>query len=219
MIMENNLILELIGYFGTMVIAASLLSSSILRLRSLGLAGSIIFIVYGILIKAYPVALVNLLIAGTQLFYMQKFINKKELLKVLNIRPTNLYLKEFIDFYKKDLFHYFPNFRFAPEKYNECAFILRDMHVAGLFIASKFDDESLLIEMDFVIPEYRDFRLGKFLYVQHLHYFRENNYTRIISHCYNRNHENYLIRMGFEMEMIKGKRMFVIYTGLNNKIQ
>lgn len=212
--MNSQLILEWIGYTGSVLIAVAMLNNSILKLRWYSFAGNILFIIYGYYIQAYPVAIVNLIIAITNIFFIKKLILKKEYLKILNINPENLYLKEFISFHRKELFSFFPNFKFSPDSYNECAFILRDMHVAGLFLARKLDKESLLIELDFVIPEYRDFRLGKFLFIQHLDYFRDHNYKRIISPCYNRKHEVYLNKVGFKMEMIEGKRMFVKYTGL-----
>jgi len=207
--MEYQAIYEWIGYVGSLLIAFAMVNNSILRLRWYSLAGNLFFITYGVLISAYPVALVNLFIAAANIYFIQKLSLKTEYLKFLNIRPENLYLKEFIDFHSKELFHFFPNFKYSPKKYVECTFILRDMNVAGLFLASKADEKTLLVELDFVTPAYRDFRIGKFIFNQHLDYFIKQGYTKIITPCYNRNHEKYLQKMGFVLEMINDKRMFV----------
>ncbi len=185
--------------------------NSILRLRWYSLAGNVFFIAYGILISAYPVALVNTFIAGVNIYFILKQSLKHKYLKFLNIKPTNLYLKEFIDFHSKELFHFFPNFKYSPEKYVECTFILRDMNVAGLFLASKLDKSTLLVELDFVTPAYRDFSIGRFIFKNHLDYFIDHGFTKIISPCYNRMHEKYLLRMGFVIEDLDGKRMFIKY--------
>jgi len=214
--MDYQLIYEWIGYVGSLLIAFAMTNNSILRLRWYSLVGNIFFVTYGILISAYPVALVNFFIAGANIYFIQKLSLKSDYLKFLNIKPSNLYLKEFLNFHGKELFSFFPNFKYFPEKYVECAFILRDMNVAGLFLASKQDETTLLVELDFVAPAYRDFRIGKFIFNQHLDYFVDHGYTRIISPCYNRNHEKYLEKVGFVIEMIDGKRMFVKYLVLTN---
>ncbi len=51
--MEHRLILELLGYAASALIAVSMMMSSILRLRLLNLAGAIGFAIYGLCIGAY----------------------------------------------------------------------------------------------------------------------------------------------------------------------
>jgi len=50
------------------------------------------------------------------------------------------------------------------------------------------------------------------LAIEVLKIFKEHGYKRILSHSYNRNHEKYLVKMGFQQEMIDEKRMFVKYV-------
>jgi|ERR1051325_4597590 hypothetical protein len=52
-------IYELIGYVASVLVAISLTMTSILRLRIINLTGSACFTLYGLLIGAYPVAIVN----------------------------------------------------------------------------------------------------------------------------------------------------------------
>ena len=59
--MNSQLVLELVGYVASILVAISLMMSSILKLRLINLVGSAAFVVYGALIGAYPVAVVNLL--------------------------------------------------------------------------------------------------------------------------------------------------------------
>ena len=53
--------IEWIGYAGSALVAVSLMMSAIVRLRLLNLAGALIFALYGALVGAMPVLLVNLL--------------------------------------------------------------------------------------------------------------------------------------------------------------
>lgn len=51
--MSNHLLLELIGYSAYLLIAISLMMSSILRLRIINSLGAVTFVVYGLAIGAY----------------------------------------------------------------------------------------------------------------------------------------------------------------------
>ncbi|NQV06152.1 YgjV family protein, partial [bacterium] len=50
---------EILGYAASALVVLSLAMRSILRLRIIGLVGSVAFMVYGILIGSYPVAITN----------------------------------------------------------------------------------------------------------------------------------------------------------------
>ncbi len=57
--MDNTNWIEWLGYFSSVMVAISLLMTSIVKLRIFNLIGSGCFIVYGLLIKAIPVAAIN----------------------------------------------------------------------------------------------------------------------------------------------------------------
>ena len=56
--MEFNL-LEAVGYIASVLVAVSLTMTSIIKLRIINMIGAIAFVIYGLLISAYPVALVT----------------------------------------------------------------------------------------------------------------------------------------------------------------
>ena len=57
---------EWFGYAASVVVAVSLLMSSLIKLRWINMVGSLMFTGYGLLIGAYPVALLNFTIAGAE---------------------------------------------------------------------------------------------------------------------------------------------------------
>jgi hypothetical protein len=69
---------DFIGYAASVLVAVSLLFSSMLRLRLLNLAGSAVFIVYGLLIEAYPVALTNTFIFGVNVWHIIRLMKNKK---------------------------------------------------------------------------------------------------------------------------------------------
>ena len=57
-------------------------------------------------------------------------------------------------------------------------------------------DRSFRIELDYVGPQFRDFRMGSFLYEQN-DFFRQRGYASLTSVANGGAHDEYLTRMGF----------------------
>ena len=49
----------------------------IVKLRFINLIGSILFAIYGFIIKAYPVAIINVIIAFVNIYYIYDITKKK----------------------------------------------------------------------------------------------------------------------------------------------
>ncbi len=76
--MEANLV-EIIGYSASVFVAVSLMMTNIVKLRWINLTGCILFVVYGIIISAWPVALMNGFCVGINIFSLLKMSRKKKL--------------------------------------------------------------------------------------------------------------------------------------------
>lgn len=193
--MTTQTILEIIGYLASILVAVSLTMSSIVRLRVINLIGAIIFTIYGALIQAFPVALVNFFIILINAFYLYELTNTKEYFKFLEMRSNANYLRYFLDFHHKEIHKYLPKYDFQPQDDQMIFFILRNTVPAGLFIG-KINDGLLKVELDFVIPGYRDLKVGSYLY-QQKEFFNSIGVRKIISSPGSLTHERYLRKMGF----------------------
>lgn len=63
---------EWLGYAASLLVVMSLLMRDIKRLRYINLVGSILFVIYGILIAAYPVAVMNFVATLINLYHLRK---------------------------------------------------------------------------------------------------------------------------------------------------
>ena len=54
--MNDHMMLELVGYFASLLVLISLLMTSVVKLRVINMIGSLIFAVYALLICSYPTA-------------------------------------------------------------------------------------------------------------------------------------------------------------------
>ncbi len=69
--MSHNYI-ELLGYFGSVLVALSLSLKSLKRLRIVNLAGALVFVIYGLLISSFPVVVLNTYLCGANLYRLFK---------------------------------------------------------------------------------------------------------------------------------------------------
>ncbi|KYH34552.1 hypothetical protein CLTEP_14800 [Clostridium tepidiprofundi DSM 19306] len=197
--------LEWLGYLASVVVLISLLMSSIIKLRWINLVGSSLFSLYGFLIGALPVGFMNFGIALINVYYLVKMYNSKEYFEILPVVEKSKYLNHYLDFYKDEIEKYSDKIEFKINASDVCFFILRNMVPAGIFLASHYDANTLNIELDFVIPEYRDFKIGKFVFEDNKKLFKDKGYSNFISFSTKKEHIMYLKKMGF-IESIENRR-------------
>ena len=195
--MDRQFVYELVGYVASVLVAVSLTMSSILRLRLINLVGSLAFTVYGTLIHAYPVAAVNGFIVLINLYYLRKMFGTREYFRLLSVEADSEYLRYFLTFHDREIRRYLPEFLYAPSPQQVTVFILRDLIPAGLFIGKVEAGGVLRVKLDFVIPQYRDFKIGRYLFTEQADYFRGQGVRQIVTAAGNAEHAAYLRRIGF----------------------
>ena len=191
-------ILQWIGYLASIAIALSMTMSSILKFRWINLAGALAFSTYGFLIGAWPVGFLNAFIALVDIYYLNSIYSKKEVFEILEVRADNRYLIRFLQFHEDDIQNFFPGFAYRPEMNTVSFFVLRNMAVAGVFLAHRDQDHCLSVGLDFVLPEYRDFKNGKFIYLRLRDRFVDEGFTKVIADGRSEKYSKYLKKLGFE---------------------
>ncbi|MGZ5553103.1 MAG: hypothetical protein ACXWHF_05640 [Chthoniobacterales bacterium] len=196
--MNTKLALELVGYAGSALIAVSLMMSSILRLRVINMIGGAMFSLYGLLIGAYPVAALNGFIVLINAFHVTRMLRAKEYFQILELRPESDYLRNFLHFYRAEIARILPGFEYRPVEKQVTLFILRDCNPVGLFIAEENPAGTLQVSLDFVVPRYRDLKIGRFLFVERAEFFRERGIREILIAPRTAKFGAYLVKVGFE---------------------
>ncbi len=195
--METEFIYELIGYAASLLVAISLMMSAIVKLRIVNMIGAITFTIYGLLINSMPVAAMNAFIVVVNIYYLVKIYRDEAYFHLLETDRDSRYLSAFLDFYRDQIASAQPGF--SPGKEHSYAlFILSDMVPAGLILGDLTEDGTLEIDLDFVIPSYRDFKIGKFLFENRLDHFKKKGIQRISAAPGSEEHNRYLETVGFE---------------------
>lgn len=191
--MDSSLLYEIIGYTASALIIASLAMRSILKLRLIGLLGSIGFTLYGYLIGSWPIVMTNLIIVIIHLHFLRELLTEDEYFKVLEVEGDSQYVDTFLGYYRDEISAVFPEF--AGGVHALTLMSLRNLVPAGLFAADIVDDTTLELQVDYAIPGYRDFKIGQHLYQDG--YLRRMGYRKVIARAQCDQTARYLLKMGF----------------------
>lgn len=191
---------EALGYLASALVILSLAMRSVVRLRIISLCGSLTFLVYGYLIESPPVMVTNGSIALINMWFLRQefFVSpaNRHDLGVSSIRPDSPFLTDFIEYHADDIGRFQPDFRMPVGDDVMSLLLTRDGLPAGLLVGRRTGD-TLAIDLDYVLREHRDSRIGKWIYGPGADVFRDSGLERLTATALTVDHERYLRRVGF----------------------
>src|SRR5437762_1802814 len=95
----TNVIAQVIGYLSSALLATALLVNNDLKFRWLNTAGNVFFIIYGILLQAFPIILTNSILISINIFYLIRIYTSSEEFDVLEFKPGDKIIDKFLAFY------------------------------------------------------------------------------------------------------------------------
>lgn len=200
---------ELIGYIGSFLVAVSLSMKNIRNLRKINFFGAFAFSVYGLLIEAYPVFILNGYIAVIDIYFLVKMNKSKEDFKLVPVLDKkHLYLNEFIKFYADDIKFFFPKYEELNFLELSCFFVLRNLRPVGLLVIEEREGDEIEIHLDYAIPDYRDLKSGKYVFNSEMKFFRSKGYKQVAARSNVKKHQKYLLNLGF-IQSMDDKESFV----------
>ena len=192
---------EIIGYTGSVLIAASLTMKNIFMLRKINLMGALTFAVYGLLLPAYPVLVLNSFIIIVDIYYLAGMYLKKDAFNLMPVLdPGHPYLNKFLDFYSNDIKKFFPDFALNKIEDANCYFILRNLVPVGIFIYREESQDVADILLDYAIPDYRDLKNAEYLYFAQSKFLKEKGIKILTTESSITKHIKYLQKVGFKAD-------------------
>lgn len=191
--------IEVVGYVASAVVVVSLAMSSVLRLRVIGLVGSILFVVYALAVGAYPVAATNVVIIGLHGYRIWQWWSDQEYFSLLEVQPDSVYLNEYLEFHSGEIHRFQPGFSVPIPADRLVVFVLRDMVPAGVVIGRRVG-ATLEIELDYVAPRFRDMKPARFLFRSPHKLLDGYGIRRAVATAATDTHRRYLREVGFTPE-------------------
>ena len=188
--------IEWFGYAASVVVAISLMMSSIVKLRWLNLTGAAMFSSYGFIIGALPVGFLNLFIVVINVVYLVRMYRAKDDFRIMRWSGGDEFLSHFLEFHRAEIERFFPRLDYRNLDGRSVFFLVRNSAPIGLLFGRNQEGGSFLIELDYVGPQYRDLKMGSFLYEKN-DFFRRQGYSALKAQATGSGHDAYLMRMGF----------------------
>ncbi|MGE0431170.1 MAG: hypothetical protein AB7K09_06285 [Planctomycetota bacterium] len=190
---------EIVGYAACLLVAVSMLMTSLWSLRWVNLVGSATFTVYGVLIVSWPVTLTNAFIALVNVWFLAQLARHREAFSLVPVGGADdPWLAEFLRVHGDDVRRFEPGF--AVSSTMQGVFILRNAVPAGLFVWEQVSEFEARICLDYVAPAWRDFRNAGYLYEQRANFLRQQGIWKLTAAPAVAQQTAYLKRFGFEQQ-------------------
>lgn len=189
---------EIVGYVASALVAASFMMKSLVKLRWVSLIGSSIFVVYGILIGAWPVVITNAVVAVANIVRLRKELGAASAYTAVPMQPDAPFLKDYLGANASDIATSQPDYH-PSAKDTFVRLVNREGLPAGVLLGEPSGKE-LLVKLDYVTPAYRDSKSATWLFGPGRSTFTDEGFTRLIAHAHTSVHRNYLELVGFRAE-------------------
>ncbi|WP_191602954.1 GNAT family N-acetyltransferase [Marinomonas algicola] len=193
--------IDIVGYVASFLIAVSLMMSSIVRLRWISLAGSLTFSIYGTLIGAYPVAVVNAFIVFINVYFLVKIHRSQVIFNVIKSgveSGQSGYIAYFLDCFSEDIQTFYPDFKRRLVSDNREYYLLTEQEkVVGIISGIHHSDKHFEIDLDIVTPTYRDYKLGHYLFDSSNVFSKKFGFSSITANVQTEEYQSYLEKVGF----------------------
>jgi hypothetical protein len=88
--------------------------------------------------------------------------------------------------------------------------VLRDIVVANIFIATLDGKGNAFVKINYTVPKFRDYKVGRFLFDEGKSFLNEKGIRRIIyKEVNNPQHERFLKVIGFSKEIFENQSCYV----------
>jgi hypothetical protein len=198
------------GYLASLCLIIALLVKNDLKFRWFNTLGNVFFIIYALILHAFPVLLTNVILLCINAYYLIQVYQRKENFDMLEFDGSEKMAQKFLHFYQRDIANYFPNFT-PMELSNNLNFVVtRDLVIANMFSATISADGDAVVALNYTLLQYRDYKVGTFIFEKERDYLISKGIKRIVYHSvHHKNHLNFLSVMGFKKEVIDNKGYFV----------
>ena len=188
---------EVIGYAASALVVLSLAMTSVVRLRIISLVGSVVFVVYAVLIESVPIVITNVAIACLNLWFLRNELGGRRDLGAIPVPVDSPYLSDFLRAHRPATRRSPPDC-VVPDAPAAVAPLLlrRDGLPAGALIGRQ-QGSDLHVLLDHVTKPYRDSQISTWLYGKGSVVFRKLGIDRLITAPGTDAHHPYLERMGF----------------------
>ena len=185
--------IQVIGWAGSVLLVVSLLQTRVLRLRALNLVAAVVLVGFNASIAVWPMTAVNVAIAAINTWHVVRLLRTRHDARhyaVLPVGPDEPYLRHLLHLHRHDIERYNPGVLVAappaglegapddtaPQPLgaaaveaaapaDRLAFLVQTGgETVGLVLAHRTSPGTAQVDLDYVLPRFRDFTPGEFVF-------------------------------------------------------
>jgi hypothetical protein len=191
---------SIIGWGGSALVVLSLLQTRILRLRVLNLVGCVILVAFNAVVGVWPMVGMNAVLAVINVVHLWRLLGHRHdeaEYQVLQVHDGDAYLGFILGRHQKDITRFNPGFTPGVSPY---AFLVQHGdRTVGVVLAHDAGTGRAQIDLDYVVPKYRDFTPGEFVY-RRSDVFTQHGFRQVIAPPGMRDSTPYLKNLGFHRD-------------------
>lgn len=200
---------DILGWAGSALLVHSLLQTGVLRFRVLNLAAAVVLVVFNALIAVWPMVAVNAVIAVINIWHLARLMRTRHDDRHYDVVPISAgepYLRHLLHVHRRDISRFNPGVLASdgagsdladPGTGERLAFlVLSGGETVGVVLAHRTAPDAAQVDLDYVLPRYRDFTPGEFVY-RPGGPFGRSGVRRVLAPRGMREAERYLADVGF----------------------
>lgn len=194
------MVLEVIGWIGSILVVWSLTLGRVLRFRWMNLTGSLIAAIYNGIIHVWPFMAMNAIIVVINIYWLSRLYRERHDAAVYEVVPVAAgdgYLQRVLSVHADDILH---NWGFDPSRLRQgnrhAWLVVKGDETVGVTVVHDQGDGEGVVELDWVSPRFRDFTPGEFVH-RRSGVFEEMGLSRVVVESPARHAQEYLTRVGF----------------------
>ena len=162
-------LLELVGWVGSAVLVFSLLQTRVMRFRVLNTISCVVLIGYNALVGVWPMVAMNVVLVGINLWVIAGLMRHRHDSRAYDAVPISVdepYLRLLLDRHAADISAFNPDLPTDVTAVAEHAFLVSsgDQVVGVVLSRAGQEPGEQQVVLDYVLPAYRDFTPGEFVF-------------------------------------------------------
>ncbi len=195
--MDTAMLIEIFGYIGSALVVVSMLMSSVVKLRVINVAGSVISGTYALIIGSFPLALMNICLIIINVYNLYKLLKTEQKYDLVEGTSVDTFIGYFLDHYRQDIQTYFLGFDGKNVDIDRAYVVCCDGNPAGLILGKDLGNGVVDVALDYSTPAYRDCSVGAYVYSR----LQANGVKKLqFAQSAAEAHVGYLTKMGFVKE-------------------
>ncbi len=162
---------DALGWASSLLLVVSLMQARMLRFRVLNFVASLALVAFNAILAVWPNVALNLAGAAINAYHLVRLTRARHddrAFDVVEVGADDAYLHYLLRHHEPDIQRHNPGFRWDPALSaggpGWAYLVVRDADTAAVVLLRGLGDGAARVELDYVLPRFRDFTPGEFVY-------------------------------------------------------